>query len=284
MKTLLKKYSITPRKDVGQNFLVSQDIARKITNLANLSHNESVLEIGGGLGILTLWLAKKAKHVYVIEIDSKLVSALREILADVENIDVIEGDALQVALPDVDKVVANLPYSISSPVTFRLLDNIDFELAILMYQKEFAKRIIAKAGSTDYSRLTIEIQYRANVKEVMDVPAQMFYPVPAVDSSVISMTIRRSGSFARDSKFFHNMIRGIYSYPNKQLRKALRIWFKNLGLDKSIVDQILSEHGVGISSNMRLRNIPLESLTQLSDFILEMIENNRIPDLRRGDS
>lgn len=280
----MKKYSITPRKSAGQSFLVSHDIARKIVLQANLTRNDTVLEIGGGLGILSQWAAKLAKCVYVVEVDPKLVVALKEILEDTTNVEIIEGDALHIDFPDVNKIVSNLPYSISSPITFRLLDEVNFELAVLMYQKEFAKRLIAEPGSTNYSRLSIETQYRANVVEVMEVPAQMFYPVPAVDSSIVAMTLREAGPFARDSSMFHYMIRGIYSYPNKQLRNALRIWLKNLGIDKSVADQLLNVIRELVSGTERLRSIPLEKLVHLSDSLLDLIEENKIPDLRRGVS
>jgi 16S rRNA (adenine1518-N6/adenine1519-N6)-dimethyltransferase len=284
VKSLLKKYSIIPKKRAGQSFLVNHDIARKIVGQANLSQNDIVLEIGGGLGILTHWAAKQAKHIYVIEVDPKLVIALREILAGFDNISIIEGDALHVDLPDVKKVVSNLPYSISSPITFRLLDEVEFEVAVLMYQKEFAKRLAAEPGSTSYSRLSIEAQYRANVTEVMDIPAQMFYPVPKVDSTIVIMTLRDSGPFAKDPNIFHQLIRGIYSYPNKQLRTALRIWFKNLELEKTVADQILTKSKCVLSGTERLRNLPLKSLVQISDSLLELIEENQIPNLRRGDT
>ena len=284
MKSLLKKYSITPRKRAGQSFLVSQDIAKKIVYQANLNQNDVVLEIGGGLGILSQWAAKQAKQVYVIEIDPKLVIALKEILANEKNVNIIEGDALQLDLPNANKVLSNLPYSISSPITFRILDDVDFDLAVLMYQKEFAKRLVAKPDSINYSRLSIEIQYRAHVTEFMDVPARMFYPSPAVDSSVVTMTHRETGPFARNPDLFHQMIRGIYSYPNKQLRSALRIWFKNLGLDRPMADWILSELEGLFSGTERLRSIPLDNLIQLSDTILNQIEKNQIPDLRRRSS
>jgi 16S rRNA (adenine1518-N6/adenine1519-N6)-dimethyltransferase len=162
-----------------------------------------------------------------------------------------------------------------------LLDEVDFELAVLMYQKEFAKRLVAEPGSTNYSRLSIEIQYRANVTEVMDVPAQMFYPTPAVDSTIVTMKHRDSGLFARDPDIFHLTIHGIYSYPNKQLRNALRIWFKNQGLERALVDLILNESGGAFSGRERLRNLPLESLVNLSNSILHLIEMGKIPDLRR---
>jgi 16S rRNA (adenine1518-N6/adenine1519-N6)-dimethyltransferase len=236
------------------------------------------------LGILSQWAAKQAKKVYVIEIDPKLVTALQEILANENNVEIIEGDALNIDLPNVNKVVSNLPYSISSPITFRLLDEVDFELAVLMYQKEFAKRLVAEPGSDSYSRLSIEIQYRAHVTDFMDVPAQMFYPPPAVDSSIVTMIHRETGPFARNSDLFHKMIHGIYSYPNKQLRKALRIWFRNLGFNKSMADRILSKSERLFSGTEHLRNIPLESLVQLSDFILDLVEKNQIPDIRRRNS
>ncbi|MFW9892690.1 MAG: 16S rRNA (adenine(1518)-N(6)/adenine(1519)-N(6))-dimethyltransferase RsmA, partial [Candidatus Thorarchaeota archaeon] len=229
IRILLNRYKVKPRKKYGQSFLKSHAIAREIVQLAKVSSKDSVLEIGGGLGMLTRWIAAEAGKVHVIEIEPGLIKALNDVSRGFGNLEIIEGDALTVSLPDANKVVANLPYSISSEITFRLLRELNFESMVLMYQKEFASRLVAKPGSSEYSRLTVNVQYHAKAELMMDVSADMFYPVPAVDSTVVRITPRTEGPHAKDESIFHWMIGGIYLYPNKNVRKAFRIWFKNIG-------------------------------------------------------
>ncbi|MHA1963646.1 MAG: 16S rRNA (adenine(1518)-N(6)/adenine(1519)-N(6))-dimethyltransferase RsmA [Candidatus Thorarchaeota archaeon] len=280
IRRLLNKYEIKPKKKHGQSFLTSHSIARDIVSLAELSDQDEVLEIGGGLGVLTRLIAEEAQHVHVIEIDPRVVKALRDALKDFTNVNIIEGDALTVDLPRVNKIIANLPYSISSEITFRILREMEFEDAILMYQKEFASRLVAGSGTTEYSRLTINVQYYAEVEEILEVPANMFYPVPAVDSTVVRMTPRIEGLFARDEAVFHWMIRGIYPYPNKNLRKALRIWFRNLRIDKNLSDKVISRLEGILVGNERLRSINLNQLVRLADVLLVLIEEGTIADPR----
>lgn len=280
IRRLLKKYNVTPKKKRGQSFLSSHSIARNIVELAGLSENDDVLEIGGGLGVLTKQIAEKARHVHVIEIDSRLVKALYDALKDFTNVSIIEGNALTLDLPRVNKIVSNLPYSISSEITFRILRELEFEQAILMYQKEFSSRLVASPGTPEYSRLTINVQYYAVVEEILEVPASMFYPVPTVDSTVVRMVPRRKGPFARDESVFHWMIGGIYPYPNKNIRKALRIWFRNLKIDKSLSDEVLKRLDGVLVGDERLRSISLDELVCLADVLLELIENSTIVDPR----
>ncbi|MFX1561455.1 MAG: 16S rRNA (adenine(1518)-N(6)/adenine(1519)-N(6))-dimethyltransferase RsmA [Promethearchaeota archaeon] len=280
IRRLLKKYNVKPRKKHGQSFLSSHSIARDIVDLAKLSGHDEVLEIGGGLGVLTRQIAEKAGHVHVIEIDPRLVEALRDALRDFTNVSIIEGDALTVDFPRVSKVISNLPYSISSEITFRILRELDFEEAILMYQKEFSSRLVASPGTTEYSRLTINVQYYAEVEEILEVPAGMFYPIPVVDSTVVRMVPRKKGPFAKDDSVFHWMIGGIYPYPNKNLRKALRIWFRNLGVDKNLPEDVLKRLNGILRGDERLRSIGLDELVRLADVLLELIENRSITDPR----
>lgn len=280
IRRLLKRYKVTPKKKRGQSFLSSHSIARNIVELAELSAEDEVLEIGGGLGVLTRQIAEKARHVHVIEIDSRLVKALSDVAKNFNNVSIIEGDALTVDLPRVNKIISNLPYSISSEVTFRILTEMEFEEAILMYQKEFSSRLVANPGTSEYSRLTINIQYYAEVEEILEVPASMFYPVPAVDSTVVRVMPRSKGPFARDDYVFHWMIRGIYPYPNKNLRKALRIWFRNLGFDKNLSDGVLKRLDGILTGDERLRSIGLDELISLADVLLDLIEDQTITDPR----
>ncbi len=276
IRVLLNKYKVQPRKKLGQSFLNSHSIAREIVRLAEVSSRDSVLEIGGGLGMLTRWIAAEAGAIYVVEVDPRLVRALRDVTEGLDNVHIIEGDALKVDFPDVNKVIANLPYSISSEVTFRLLKELEFESAVLMYQKEFATRLVAEPGTSEYSRLTINVRYQAQVELLMDVSADLFYPVPAVDSIVVKIIPRKEGLFAKDESIFNWMIGGIYPYPNKNVRRALRIWFRNLGFDSELIQEVLKRTENYLDGSEKLRTINLEKLISLSDVLLEMISEGFI--------
>ncbi|MFX0107002.1 MAG: 16S rRNA (adenine(1518)-N(6)/adenine(1519)-N(6))-dimethyltransferase RsmA [Candidatus Hodarchaeota archaeon] len=273
---LLQKYSVTPRKKRGQSFLTDPSVALEIVRAAEVGPDDRILEIGGGLGILTEILAKYAKKVHVIEIEPGLVRAIREELGNLTEVEVIEGDALKVPLPEISKVVANLPYSIASPITFRILQELDFELAVLMYQEEFADRLISVPGTSTYSRLSIDFQYLAEASEVLTVPASKFYPVPAINSKVLRIKKRTSGPFARNHDVFFWFVHGIYSYPNKQLRRALGIWLKNMKRDKKLVDEILARVGDEVTGGERLRGLTQEMLVNLSDVVSNMITEDLI--------
>ncbi|MFW9953749.1 MAG: 16S rRNA (adenine(1518)-N(6)/adenine(1519)-N(6))-dimethyltransferase RsmA [Candidatus Thorarchaeota archaeon] len=270
---------MNPKRKKGQSFLKSQAIARTIVDAANIQSGEAVLEIGGGLGILTSLLAQKAKIVFVIELEPGLAKALRDLLASNDNVEIIEGDALQVSWPKADKIVSNLPYSAASAITFRLLQKEPFEEAILMYQKEFAQRLLATPGSSEYSRLSIDFQYLGNAEHIMDVDARNFYPTPEVNSSVLRVVHRKTGPFARSDEVFFWMIHGLFSYPNKQLRKALGIWLKNIG-QAHLTDTLL-EGQRAVDGSVRLRDLSLEELVILSDLLLDFIEKGILLDPRR---
>jgi 16S rRNA (adenine1518-N6/adenine1519-N6)-dimethyltransferase len=273
---LLKRYKVRPSKKFGQSFLNSHSIAREIVRLAEVNSKDHVLEIGGGLGMLTRWIAAEAGKLYVVEVEPGLAKALHDVTKGFNNVHVIEGDALKVDIPKVNKIVANLPYSISSEVTFRFLKEIAFEFAVLMYQKEFASRLIAKAGTSNYSRLTANVQYYAHVEPLMDVSADMFYPKPAVDSTVVKMTPRKEGPFAKDESVFQWMIEGIYSYPNKNIRKALQIWIRNLGLGKQVPQEILRRTATYLDGSEKLRTIDRETLIHLANVVSEMVSEEML--------
>jgi 16S rRNA (adenine1518-N6/adenine1519-N6)-dimethyltransferase len=280
IRAILKRYNVRPTKKHGQSFLKSQQVARDIIRAAEITKEDTILEIGGGLGILTELLIREGRHVYVIELEAGLARALNERFVDCKNITIIEGDALNVPLPDVTKVVSNLPYNISSEITFRILRELKFDYAILMFQKEFAQRLQATPGSSEYSRLSVNIGYQAEVEHIMDVPADRFYPVPAVDSVVVRLKQSTRICRAKRDDVFFWMINGIFSYPNKHLKKALRIWFRNLKVDKSLVDVVLESCAGEPKGIDRLRTIPIESLVKLADSLLLLIDDDRLPDPR----
>ena len=281
VQSLLSKYSIRPSRDRGQSFLISQRIAQEIVDAADLSGQDTVLEIGGGLGILSQLLAISANHLYVVEIEEGLVQALSDRLSDYPNVTLIHGDALSIDLPVVTKVVANLPYSVASEITFRLLRESSFNLAILMYQKEFAQRLLATPDSSDYSRLSIDFQYLGTAKHLMDVKSSQFYPRPQVDSSILAIQKRKEGAFAQDAAIFFWMVHGMYSYPNKQLKKALGFWFKVLKQQDKI-ENLLGRIHERLDVTSRLRALKMSELVFLADTLSEMIQEGDLPDPRGG--
>jgi len=280
IESLLRKYGVRPNKKLGQSFLKSRTVANNMVAAANITKNDTVLEVGGGLGILTEAIAQEAGQVHVIEITAGLSRALRDLFREHDNVNIIEGDALTLTLPKATKVVSNLPYSISSEITFRLLRELSFKQAVLMYQKEFAQRMYADPGTQDYSRLTINIQYKAEVEHLMEVSANLFHPIPAVDSVVVRMKHRTKGPRANDDYIFHWMVTGLYSYPKKNLRKALGIWFRNMGIDRKQADSVISSCYGSLKGDERLRTISVDNLVILADSILGSIEEGTLPDPR----
>ena len=165
IREVLTELGIRPTKNLGQNFLTDPSIIQSQVEFANLTNRDTVLEIGAGLGNLTLELSAHARKVITIEKDKKLGGYLKTIVPD--NVELIIGDALDLDFPRFDKIVANLPYKISSPLSFKLMDY-EFESAILMYQREFADRIVASPGSKKYGRLTVNLYYRFESRLLRD--------------------------------------------------------------------------------------------------------------------
>jgi 16S rRNA (adenine1518-N6/adenine1519-N6)-dimethyltransferase len=210
---------LAPDKRKDQHFLIDQSVLHRIVEAAGLSSDEDVLEIGAGPGNLTRLLAKKAHHVYSIELDRRFAEAL---CADFKgsNVTIIQGNALKVDFPRFDKVVANLPYSISSEVTFKLLRH-PFKFAILMYQREFAQRMAARVGEEEYSRLSVTVQHFADVKLLFNVSRRAFNPQPEVESTVVRLTPRPAGYTVVDEDLFMKLVAAAFAGRRKKLRKAL---------------------------------------------------------------
>lgn len=282
VRSLLQRYGVKPSRDKGQIFLTSESIARAIVASASIAKEETVLEIGGGLGILSEALSNAAGHLYIIEIEEGLVRALRDRLQGHGNVTILHQDALVAEIPSVDKVVSNLPYSAASEITFRLLEICPFELAVMMYQKEFASRLLAQPGTQEYSRLSVDFQYIAVAENIMDVKATEFFPVPQVDSSVLAIKRRTTGAFAKSPAHFFWMVNGLYSYPNKQLRRALQIWLKLLG-KADLTDALLGALPDTLHGALRLRSLSTEQLVVLANVITDFVDEEKLTGPRRDE-
>jgi 16S rRNA (adenine1518-N6/adenine1519-N6)-dimethyltransferase len=221
----LREYGIRPSQRLGQCYVIDPELEACILDSAKIERREVVLEIGAGTGNLTKGLAEVAKKVIAIEKDVNAVRALRDLFFGIDNVEVVNGDILLMDLPRVDKIVSNLPYSISTPITFKLLFNGGFESAVLTYQKEVADRLVAKPGGRDYSRLSVMASLLAEIEKVRNFPPDSFYPRPKVDSTVVIMRRRRSkGEF--DWKFLDSTLKTLFSQRRRILRKALETYSK----------------------------------------------------------
>ena len=238
-RKLLKKYNIRLDKNKSQNYLVDNNKVKKILSNADIKDDEVILEIGAGIGTLTLELAKKAKKVIAIEKDSQIADVLRQIIKkeDINNVEVINVDALKIDYPPFDKVVSNLPYQISSPVTFKLLDY-KFKKAVLMYQLEFARRMNAKPDTKEYSRLSVALHYRCDVRIIDTLKPECFIPQPKVDSAVIELTPKDDVKL-NDS--FDEVTRALFQHRNKKAKKALIQSAHEVKMDKKYLKEKLSD-------------------------------------------
>ncbi|HEC88073.1 MAG TPA: ribosomal RNA small subunit methyltransferase A [Thermoplasmata archaeon] len=203
---------------LSQNFLIDERVAERQVRYANLNEKDIVLEIGAGKGILTKKIARIAK-VIAIEIDKKFIGKLRKI----KNVEVINEDVLKINLNELkfNKVISNIPYHISSPITFRLLEK-KFDVGILMYQKEFAERMTANPGTKKYSRLSVMVYYRADCFLLERVPRKAFYPVPKVDSYIVKI-IPIGKRFKVDENLFERVVKSLFSHRRKKIKNSLVI-------------------------------------------------------------
>lgn len=215
----LRRYGIRPSKRAGQHHVVDLTVLDKMVDHAHLSREDVVLEIGAGIGNLTRLIAQRAGKVISIERDMGLIRILHGQMRGLANVQIVHGDALRIELPKFNKVVANLPYGISSDITFRLLEH-KFELAVLMYQQEFAERLVAKPGSSDYSRLTVNAYYRAHVELLGEVPPEAFVPQPKVTSAIVRLRPREPPFKVSDERIFFDVVRALFQHRRQRVRNA----------------------------------------------------------------
>ena len=262
----LRKYNIRPNKLMGQNFLINENTLKKIIKAANLNKNDTVLEVGPGLGILTKELAEKAKKVMTIEKDEKIVEALREELEEYKNIEIICGDILKYNFESFEnyKVVANIPYYLTSHLirTLLELENQPEEITI-MIQKEVAQRICASIPRMNL--LSVSVQFYGNPEIISIIPKEDFWPEPKIDSAIIKITNIKKPKNINIKKFF-KLIKAGFSSPRKQLANNLS---NNLNLNKEEIKKALAECNLNIqarASNLEIKDwIHLLNITNPSD-------------------
>ncbi len=243
-----------------QYILIDDPVLHRIIAYAGLRESDVVLEIGAGTGVLTEKLAERAERVIAIESDPSFVRLLYQHFKSTNNtnntnVEIVHGDALKIEFPRFNKIVSNLPYSISSQITFKLLEY-PFETAILMYQYEFAKRMAASHGSKDYGRLSISVQYKTNVELLEIVPATAFSPEPSVRSAIVRLTTRAPEYDVLNYEFFSKFLNAVFSQRRKKLRNSIKSFADIRGMD--IPEDLL---------NLRPEELPAYRLAEISDGI-----------------
>ena len=272
VRTILETYDLLPKKGLGQNFLMDRNILRKIVESLRLTGEEYVVEIGPGLGVLTQELTKYARGVLAIDADLRLKPVLAETCAGRENLRLVFADVLKTDiegeltrafdLPETPRflVCANIPYNITSPIIFELLESCPHLVsATLMMQKEVAERLTAEKDTKSYGRLTLTAGYFADVKRVLNVSRNCFHPAPQVDSAVVCLTPRAEKPLtdAEEKK-----LRQLFAAAFQQRRKTILKTFANFfGCSREEMEETLA--GLGINGQARPENLSLEQYVKI---------------------
>lgn len=244
---ICKRFDIKMSKKLGQNFLIKRGIVDEIVHAAELTPGEPVLEVGPGIGTLTQGLAQSGADVTAIELDRRLLEVLDITLASYDNVRIIHGDVLKLDVPSIMnhkpfKVVANLPYYITTPIIMSLLESkLPIERLVVMVQKEVALRMVAKPGTKDYGALSVAVQYYTEPDIVLDVPPKSFLPAPAVTSSVIRCVLRDKPPVdVIDEKLFFRVVKAGFA----QRRKTFANTMKTTGLSKDRIEELLEKANI----------------------------------------
>lgn len=244
---ICKRFDIKMSKKLGQNFLIKRGIVDEIVHAAELIPGEPVLEVGPGIGTLTQGLAQSGADVTAIELDRRLLEVLDTTLASYDNVRIVHGDVLKLDVPTIMnhkpfKVVANLPYYITTPIIMSLLESkLPIERLVVMVQKEVALRMVAKPGTKDYGALSVAVQYYTEPDIVLDVPPKSFLPAPAVTSSVIRCVLRKKPPVdVIDEKLFFRVVKAGFA----QRRKTFSNTMKTTGLTKNQIDELLAKANI----------------------------------------
>ena len=278
---ILNKYKFVFQKKFGQNFLIDEHVLSKIIRSAEITEDDFVVEIGPGIGTLTQYLAASAREVAAIEIDDALIPSLKDTLSAYDNVTVIHEDVLKVDLCKLAeeknggkpiKVVANLPYYITTPIIMGLFENhVPVESITIMVQKEVADRMKNGPGSKDYGALSLAVQYYAKPELVANVPPNCFMPRPRVGSAVIRLTRHTEVPVeAEDEKLMFQIIRASFNQRRKTLVNGLGN-APELHIPKEITTEVLEE--MGLSASVRGEALTLAQFAELSNRILEKRKN-----------
>lgn len=272
-KYILKTFDIHMSKKLGQNFLIDEGIVQEIVHAADVQEGETILEVGPGIGTLTQGLAEAKANVVAVELDNRLPEVLAKTLEGYDNVRIVHGDILKVNIPEIVegknfKVVANLPYYITTPIIMALLEQkLPVTKIVTMIQKEVADRMVAKPGKKDYGALSVAVQYYTTPEIVAHVPPKSFIPAPAVDSVVIRCDVRPEPAVRVISeKMFFRVVKAAFSQRRKTLSNSL----KTMGIAVEVIKKAIED--ANIDGTRRGETLTLEEFASIAD----NIENNKI--------
>lgn len=272
-KEIINKYSFAFQKKFGQNFLIDANILENIVDAAEITKDDFVLEIGPGIGTMTQYLCEAARQVVAVEIDKMLIPILEDTLSEYDNVEVIHQDVLKVDIKSLAeeknkgrpiKVVANLPYYITTPIIMGLFESrVPIESITIMVQKEVADRMQTGPGSKDYGALSLAVQYYANAKVMLNVSASCFMPRPNVDSAVIKLTRHKQPTVeVKDEKLMFQVIRASFNQRRKTLVNGLK---NSPELNFSKEEIISAIEAIGKPETIRGEALTLEEFAKLSN-------------------
>lgn len=274
---IMKKYNIRANKNLGQNFLINEEVVKNIVGCSNIEKEDLVIEIGPGLGTLTKYLLEKAGKVICIELDTKMLQILEDRFSLYNNFELINNDVLKVDLKNIIekektegkiknvKIVANLPYYITTPIIMKLLEEkLELESITVMIQKEVADRLIATPGEKNTGAITYSVYYYADSEAIMEVPNSSFIPEPEVTSKVIKLNIRKEPAVKPKDK--EKMFK-IIKYAFMQKRKTLLNSLTNNGVFKNKTQGTEILNSLGIKENVRPEELTLEQFEKISNIL-----------------
>lgn len=273
---ILKKYNFVFQKKYGQNFLIDTHVLEKIIRAAFIGSDDVVLEIGPGIGTLTQYLCENARQVIAVEIDDMLIPILGETLKDYDNVKIVHNDILKVDVNEIVseypgssiKVVANLPYYITTPIIMGLFESgVPIDSITIMVQKEVAERMQAKPGTKDYGALTLAVQYYADAKIMANVPPNCFMPRPAVGSAVINLVKHKEKRYdVKNEDMLFRIIRASFNQRRKTLQNGLNN-AANLPYTKQQIAEAIEK--MGLPAAVRGEKLSLEQFVELSNILEE---------------
>ena len=270
---ILNKYGLRANKKLGQNFLINESIIYDIVKKANVTKEDVVIEIGPGLGSLTKELINNAKKVIAIELDPNMIDILKSRFGIFDNFEVIYRDVLKIDLEelikgyDSVKVVANLPYYITTPIIMKLLeDRLKIKSITVMVQKEVGERICATHKDKEYGAITVSVQYYSEPQIIIDVPKENFLPAPEVDSCVIRLDMREKPPVSlKDEKLFFRLVKGAFTQRRKTINNSLTC----SGKSKEEIMAALNK--LGIDSKLRAENLSIQQYADIANTLVEAV-------------
>ena len=278
-KRIVEKHGFKFSKSLGQNFLIDSNVVDNIVEGANIGPEDFVIEVGPGIGTLTREIAKRAKKVIAVEIDKSLIPILENTLSDVENVELINEDILKMDIKKVIdeklegkrvKLIANLPYYITTPIVMRFIEEeIPVSSIVVMIQKEVADRMNAVPSTKDYGSLSVAVQYYCETEIVTNVPKTVFIPQPKVDSTVIRLDVLENPKIkVVDKKLFFKVVKGAFSKRRKTILNCLGSY--DMGVSKEDIKRILES--AGIDPVRRGETLSIDEFARLSNEFYKFIQ------------